>query len=138
MTPEQIFEKVSRHLFLQNEKSLDHHGQCAYRGINGRMCAIGCLIPDELYTPYLEGRNLNTIQARRRMWELVGMPTWADQRWCTILTALNIEPTADNHLLLCSLQRVHDNYAPEDWAMALVAVAVAFNLSVLINLFPTQ
>ena len=27
------------------------YGQCVYRGPNNKRCAIGCLIPDEIYDP---------------------------------------------------------------------------------------
>ncbi len=29
--------------------------RCAYRGLDGRKCAVGHLIPDHLYRPYIEG-----------------------------------------------------------------------------------
>lgn len=55
MTPQEIFEKVSRHLLTQNKRSMlvvpgdsTDHG-CAYRGQDGLRCAVGCLITDEVY-----------------------------------------------------------------------------------------
>ena len=33
-------------------------GDCAYRGSNGTMCAWGAFIPDEEYTPRMEGRGV--------------------------------------------------------------------------------
>jgi hypothetical protein len=53
MTLQETFDKVCVHLLTQLQKSvfLDSNGSmaCAYRGPNGLKCAVGCLIPDELY-----------------------------------------------------------------------------------------
>ncbi len=58
MTPQEIFDKVVNHLRAQGAKSeMDHPVaglMCAYRGIQGRMCAVGCLIPDADYLPTME------------------------------------------------------------------------------------
>ncbi len=36
-------------------------GICAYRGANGRKCAIGWCIPDEVYTPGMEEKSIRTL-----------------------------------------------------------------------------
>lgn len=54
MEAQQIFETVSKHLFHQGVQSTSQIG-CAYRGDNGTSCAVGCLIPDEGYSPGMEG-----------------------------------------------------------------------------------
>ena len=36
---------------------------CAYRGGNGRKCAIGWCIPDELYSPEMEGKTVYSMFA---------------------------------------------------------------------------
>jgi hypothetical protein len=57
-TREEIFDHVEKHLKSQGCRSLlpDGHitGYCAYRGEEGRMCAVGCLIGDDEYTSALE------------------------------------------------------------------------------------
>jgi hypothetical protein len=55
LTKKEIFLKVREHLRTQGEPALNEDDQCAYRSTNGKMCAIGCLIPDELYDPKIEG-----------------------------------------------------------------------------------
>lgn len=43
-------EKIVQHLTQQKAQSKVPGGDyCAYRGVGGLMCAVGCLIPDELY-----------------------------------------------------------------------------------------
>lgn len=59
MTPLQMFSKVQAHLLEQLEQSQNGGGDCLYRGPNGTMCAIGCLIKDEHYSFELEGRSFS-------------------------------------------------------------------------------
>lgn len=54
MTKQEVFDKVATHLLTQNKRSLEGTS-CVYRAKDGSMCAAGCLIPDEEYTPALEG-----------------------------------------------------------------------------------
>lgn len=56
MTEQEIFDKVVRHLIAQGEQAVDPAtGRCQYRAPGGLKCAIGCLIPDELYEPEMDG-----------------------------------------------------------------------------------
>ena len=65
MTNQQAFDTVLRHLRLQRVRSFhrvtpgddgppDDYDACAYRGPEGRMCAVGCLLPDEEYHPMMD------------------------------------------------------------------------------------
>lgn len=50
-TPQEAYETM-RDYFSQPDAVLaysDDQGQCMYRTPEGRKCAVGCLIPDELY-----------------------------------------------------------------------------------------
>jgi hypothetical protein len=60
MTPQQAFTAAVCGLASQNwERSTRPHpigiNACRYRGDDGRRCAVGWLIPDELYTEEMEG-----------------------------------------------------------------------------------
>ena len=82
MTPEQnarvktlsgkqeIFDYVIKHLRSQRHQSLDYilgdDGHCAYRGTSSRMCAVGCLIADDEYSPGMEGQTVDGIDLPRR------------------------------------------------------------------------
>ena len=60
MNRQQVFDAVVHHLAKQGKRStFTRPGQgfsmCRYRGYGGLKCAIGALIPDELYHPRLEG-----------------------------------------------------------------------------------
>lgn len=46
-----ISQKIMEHLTQQNAKStFPANVNCAYRGEGGKMCAVGCLITDEVYS----------------------------------------------------------------------------------------
>ena len=59
MTPQEIFDKVVTHLRKQGCKALakTRAGKtvCHYRGDNNTACAVGCLIEDSEYRPWMEG-----------------------------------------------------------------------------------
>ena len=54
MTDQQVVDTVGAHLVKQGVRSVDARGDCVYRDAYGNECAIGCLIPDELYDPEME------------------------------------------------------------------------------------
>jgi hypothetical protein len=65
-TLQEVFTISATHLLRQNAKSMailkgDGSPSCAYRGDDGMMCAVGCLIPDELYDPSLEGKTADSL-----------------------------------------------------------------------------
>ena len=55
MGMQETFDFVFKKLYEQNAVSIGFTGMCAYRGKDGRRCAVGWLIPDELYDPKMEG-----------------------------------------------------------------------------------
>lgn len=57
----QISERIRDHLTQQKAQSLDYRGGCAYRGENGTMCAVGCLITDKAYNKNIENLGVATV-----------------------------------------------------------------------------
>ncbi len=58
-TNQEIFEYVVNHLRTQGKPALSSGTQkCCYRTKDGLTCAVGCLIPEELYRYHLEGRSV--------------------------------------------------------------------------------
>lgn len=58
LTHQEIYDQVCAHLAKQGRRSMipiNGKAICAYRGNGGTKCAVGALIPDELYTAKLEG-----------------------------------------------------------------------------------
>ena len=57
MTQQEIFDTVCKHLAQQKEQAIgtsELGTSCRYRGKNNKKCAVGCLIPDEVYTPEMD------------------------------------------------------------------------------------
>lgn len=60
MTNQEVFDKVAAHLRKQGRPSA-RNGEGLYRGPKGLMCAIGVLIPDELYSVKFEKISVNAL-----------------------------------------------------------------------------
>ena len=66
MTEQEIFDRVVHHLAKQ--RVLAHEdGSCKYRDKHGNMCAVGCLIPDDLYRDEMEGDSVRDLANRPEM-----------------------------------------------------------------------
>ena len=110
MTPEQnahvktlsgkqeIFDYAIKHLKNQGTQSMvgPGHGICGYRGHDGTMCAVGCLLADDEYEPDMEGKGVYKIV---------------------------LPPRLANHVfLLQELQRLHDHrqtFSPDGAGLSL-------------------
>ena len=58
LTRQGIFDTVTRHLFTQGigaSMGAQANHVCAYRGDGGTKCAVGVLIPDDLYDSSMDG-----------------------------------------------------------------------------------
>jgi len=106
MTIQELFSRVRAHLLSQGRKSTSVGGDvCLYRGEGNLRCAIGCLIPDEMYSTDLEGK-------------------LADAE--IILNLCGLEP--DQAGLAFSLQSAHDHALVCQWPAKLAEVARVFGL----------
>jgi hypothetical protein len=76
-----------------------------YRGPDGLKCAIGCLIPDELYSYTIESNPVGYLP--KEILDHLGGNEWLLQR----------------------LQSIHDLIDVENWYTALSDLATEFNLS---------
>lgn len=116
MTKQEIFTKVKNHLLTQNARSIDDGsidddiGMCRYRGSNGLMCAVGCLIPDDMYDPSMEGVSVDAIrQDNEALDEYLGS-----------YSTIN---------LLTDLQHLHDRRAVGSWPEELRRIAKLYDLN---------
>lgn len=55
-----LLKQMANHLAKQR-KIANEAGTCQYRDPDGNMCAIGGVIPKELYSPLLEGKDINSM-----------------------------------------------------------------------------
>lgn len=109
MTDQELYSRVRAHLLTQRARSMNGR-QCAYRGEDGRKCAIGCLIPDERYSLDLES-------------------------WSSYETAVRAAAgiTYAQLDLASALQELHDDERRpiDEWEPALNNIAARFGLSIL-------
>ena len=109
-TAQEVFDTVATHLLTQNERSLRPDGcadDCAYRGDKGMKCAVGVLIPDDVYTPHMEGKSISAVQS----------------------SAHALGHLRRHMALLLALQQLHDTNLVGDWPRSLRETARFFNLS---------
>lgn len=99
MNKQEIFNKVYYHLIAQGKPSYNSfEGVCAYRGVNGTSCAIGCLFPDELYDDSIEGDSVLS-KSIQEILEKVGIKT--DRKTIGLLFDLQ---TAHDNVLGCGIE----------------------------------
>lgn len=127
MTPQEIFDKVAKHLLHQKVKSYyNQNGTCAYRGSNGTMCAVGCLITDEEYSPDMEGKTVGGLLSWAR-YRAIERPMFYTEKERTLYKGL-YERLASHQGLLIELQEIHDGGSPEYWHNRLSELALRHDL----------
>lgn len=104
-TKQETFNKVAEHLITQWAKAEGEYG-FAYHAPDGKKCAVGCLIPDEIYDPDLEGQLAYDFPD-------------------TLIEA--IAPDGDRDMLR-DLQQVHDNVPVFGWPAELKGISARFDL----------
>lgn len=114
MNKQEIFDTVYEKLLKQGKAST-FDGKCRYRGANGNKCAIGHLIPDELYESYMEGVGF------------VYLPE-------NIIDYI-VGDNKDSNIIIFMyyLQKAHDNiltlYGIKEWKEEMKEIANVFNLA---------
>ena len=133
MTKQEVFDKVATHLLTQNKRSLEDTS-CVYRAKDGSMCAAGCLIPDEEYTPALEGWQITAC------YESFDENVYGFEKWNAALNLALVDyrglvPPRPEFVKLFSgwersvvnflreLQEIHDDMPVADWCAHLRTAA---------------
>lgn len=109
-TNQETFDAVVTHLRRQGRKALRGR-KCAYRGDDGTKCAAGCLIPDDLYSPKLEG------------WSVCKSST-LDNPVPGIISGLGHDLD-----LVEALQGAHDTAGPDYWESRFAEIAAEHGLT---------
>lgn len=110
---QETFDKVATHLLTQNERAMrddrvidpeslyyDPDNNCAYFNEDGLKCAVGCLIPEDKYSPDIEGKGVHGVN-----------------------TVCNMGWVYDDISFLCDLQTIHDETPVDMWPDALKTFA---------------
>lgn len=112
---QEIFDKVVKHLRLQNCKATNG-AFCVYRTSDNLKCAIGCLIEDEEYDLKMEGY-LNLLLL------------FAQFPHLNISKLIRYEKDDNTMHLLARLQVIHDKRNVEDWENEFEFTSEQYNLS---------
>jgi hypothetical protein len=117
-TAQELFETVVNHLRKQNEKSHklidDKNYACLYRSDTGMKCAVGCLIPDDKYSPNMEEKNLYALVYNKENEGV--LPS-------------DLKAEFLNHFkLLSDLQTLHDNSKIQNWESGFVTLANRYSV----------
>jgi len=80
-TMQQEFDAVVAHLYKQGRPAMND-GACAYRSMDGLMCAVGCRIPDAVYTDEMEEKHMAELVDK---FEILPMEFYAYQDMFTEL-----------------------------------------------------
>jgi hypothetical protein len=124
MTNKEIFEKVKTHLLKQKERAVirsDAGDRCVYRD-GSLMCAVGCLIPDHLYTTEIEGNSVGGLES------LSSLLAWTRSQ-CMLRDILhNLGINKNQYPLLIYLQNIHDAEPVIWWPEKLEQCRKEFNI----------
>jgi len=107
-TIQEIFSKVESHLLTQNQRSENELG-CRYRS-NELMCAVGCLLNDDVYSTDIEGMCAHSLPVS------------------VLKTIIKDDEMETGINLLGELQDLHDIYTVERWRTKLDELAYEFKL----------
>jgi hypothetical protein len=119
MNTQEYFNKIAAHLLKQREKSTDKE-HCRYRTVNddgNRLsCAIGCMIPDDVYIPEMDRSGMPVQTLLHHYPELM-----------SFLEPGQVEGLSGRSLNK-RLQYMHDSLPVEDWKEGLRGIAREFGL----------
>lgn len=124
MNKQELFDKVATHLLTQNAKSLDDDS-CQYRNPEGLACAVGCLIPEDEYTPQIERLSVAELYGYHN--DILGE---YQERRLMLAILLSAAGVKEGHLeLLRELQIIHDCCDMSIWKSELKHIAACHRLS---------
>lgn len=123
LTRQQIFNKITKHLLKQNKFS-GNPKRPQYHAKNGLKCAIGCLIPDELYHSIIEGVGIDN-----REMDMSESTSFFNKESALIQILMESGIKIDDFDLISDLQVVHDDEPVDTWIKCLNNVAFEHGLS---------
>ena len=139
MNKQEIFGVVRAHLIEQSAKAEDlYTGACSYYAEDGKRCAVGALIPREVYTPDMEDSTVHVLVLNLEAPDTYATMMENDNSGLvkrtnalrSALVASGIDVTDIEVMrLLNDLQRVHDLHPVACWSEQLKRVADAYKLS---------
>ena len=129
---QKIFDKAAVGMLRQGRKSQNGEPlECRYRGADNCKCAVGFLIDDEYYDPYMEGPKI-VVMKRKNDSSMEIDPEYGRKRrsaW-KALQKSGVDTSQEDVLeLLGCLQRIHDICYISEWPRSLLNLAQRYSLS---------
>lgn len=109
---QELFNDVVSHLRKQKCRAVNGNN-CVYLALDGTKCAIGGILPDELYFSGLEGSGVSLFWNKN---------CWIDENYPNVVKVANFIGES-NKQLATELQIIHDRRFPENWEEALEKLA---------------
>lgn len=130
---QKTFDTVYIHLLKQGKKAerKTPDGKpfaCQYLADDGLKCAVGCLIPEENYTPKIEGLSVHSL-----FFTSIHDPDHKEHNLLTniLCKSLGVPYLTKNDIqFLADLQNIHDQRDPEFWPSELKRLADKHTLSI--------
>ena len=113
MNNQEVFDTAVPFLLKQNARSSYSGGNCYYRSPNGRKCAIGACIPDELYLPEMDNESGLTITALCIEYDFIR----------------KLFSDCSNDFLR-EMQIIHDTHLPAEWKIAYTVLGERWGLDI--------
>lgn len=130
MEAQEIFDKVATHLFTQGCRSAaypkDTMGVCLYRGPNGTSCAVGVLIPDELYALEMESDTITDLLEEDVICGKWKLPSWMHENEAMLTSLQGAHDYPGNWYITANMQRALRNVAKSYRLSADVLAGLAF------------
>ena len=60
-TSQELFDYITTFLFKQGKPAMSKDKNCRYRAPEGRMCAVGCILPDSIYHRKMENKTVHQL-----------------------------------------------------------------------------
>lgn len=108
MTPEEVKRTVVEGLRAQGKRAAVGAGTCVYLTPDGCRCAVGQLVPEDLYDPAMETATVRYLEIRGGRWVPEDPHDAASTALARVLNAAGVPATGEVHEFLRAAQHVHD------------------------------
>ena len=121
---QEVFDHITSSLLVQGRKSKsDDSWQCRYQGAMGDKCAVGHCIPDDMYSPNLEGATV----FRPKIWAAtIPFTGWDDVQNDGYLF---VNSKDERVRFMGDMQYIHDQCNVWDWPDHFERIASEYNLT---------
>ncbi len=114
MTTQECYEAIRAYFNQPGAVLASTHNSCRYRTEEGAKCAVGCLIPDELYSPALEGSGIDKdwLISHREIAEIV---VGVDLKFLRSAQVLHDQVAKDARSFVAGLDILANAFGLETW-----------------------